>query len=397
MISKKRVFEIIQIGNKDDFISKSFDISIVISIFANLAVTLFETFDESKPYLNITSFIESFTIIVFVIEYLLRVWTANYLYPKVSYWKAKLYFIFSFYGVIDFLTIVPYFLPFIFPTGTVVLRMLRVVRIFRLFRINSQYDAFNVIINVLEEKRNQLASSIFLIGMLMVASSLCMYSLEHDAQPDKFNNAFSGIWWAVSTILTVGYGDITPITTVGKAIAIIISFLGVGIVAIPTGIISAGFVEQYSKQKTLTNVEEENDVHFITIHVNEKHNLLNVLVKDAKLPQGLILVLILREEDVVIPKGDTKILAGDTLVIGAERFINVKGINLKEISIKEEHPWVDKQIKNLDISRLTTIVMIRRKNKTIIPNGQTTIKNGDIISIYSKKRDKAIEELEAKA
>lgn len=397
MISKKRVFEIIQIGNKDDFISKSFDIVIVITIFANLAVTLFETFDESKPYLNITSFIESFTVIVFVIEYLLRVWTANYLYPKVSYWKAKLYFIFSFYGVIDFLTIVPYFLPFIFPTGTVVLRMLMVVRIFRLFRINSQYDAFNVIINVLEEKRNQLASSIFLIGMLMVASSLCMYSLEHDAQPDKFNNAFSGIWWAVSTILTVGYGDITPITTVGKAIAIIISFLGVGIVAIPTGIISAGFVEQYSKQKTLTNVEEENDVHFITIHVNEKHNLLNVLVKDAKLPQGLILVLILREEDVVIPKGDTKILAGDTLVIGAERFINVKGINLKEISIKEEHPWVDKQIKNLDISRLTTIVMIRRKNKTIIPNGQTTIKNGDIISIYSKKRDKAIEELEAKA
>ena len=99
MISKKRVFEIIQIGNKDDFVSKSFVIVIVIAIFANLAVTIFETFDESKPYLNITSFIESFTVIVFVIEYLLRVWTANYLYPKVSYWKAKLYFIFSFYGL----------------------------------------------------------------------------------------------------------------------------------------------------------------------------------------------------------------------------------------------------------------------------------------------------------
>ena len=107
----------------------------------------------------------------------------------------------------------------------------------------------HVITQVISGKRQQLISSVFIILVLMIASSLCMYSLEHEAQPDVFENAFSGIWWAASTLLTVGYGDIYPITTLGKVFGIFISFLGVGMVAIPTGIISAGFVDQYSSIK----------------------------------------------------------------------------------------------------------------------------------------------------
>ena len=95
----------------------------------------------------------------------------------------------------------------------------------------------------------------------MLASSLCMYSLEHEAQPDVFTNAFSGIWWAASTLLTVGYGDIYPITTLGKMFGIFITFLGVGMVAIPTGIISAGFVDQYSRIKRMSEYGRESDVH----------------------------------------------------------------------------------------------------------------------------------------
>ena len=118
----------------------------------------------------------------------------------------------SFYGIIDLVTFLPYFLPLFFPKGAVAFRIFRVMRIFRLFKINSRYDAFNVIVNVLNEKKNQIFSSICMILILMVASSLCMYSLEHEAQPDKFKNAFSGIWWSVSTLLTVGYGNIYPVT-----------------------------------------------------------------------------------------------------------------------------------------------------------------------------------------
>ena len=91
--------------------------------------------------------------------------------------------------------------------------MLRVARVFHLFRLNAKYDSFNVITTVLYEKRNQIISSVFIVLILMLASSLCMYSVEHDAQPEVFRNAFSGIWWSMSTLLTVGYGDIYPIAT----------------------------------------------------------------------------------------------------------------------------------------------------------------------------------------
>ncbi len=158
----------------------------------------------------------------------------------------------SFDGVVDILTIVPVF----FLSGFVIFRMLRVARIFHLFRLNARYDSFNVITTVLYEKRNQIISSVFIVVILMLASSLCMYSVEHDAQPEVFRNAFSGVWWSMSTLLTVGYGDIYPITTLGRLMAICIAYLGVGVVAIPTGIISAGFVEQYQRKSSISNIQD---------------------------------------------------------------------------------------------------------------------------------------------
>lgn len=240
---KKRIFDIIQIGRREDFISRAFDIFIVLVILANIAVLFMETFDSLKPYEAVFKGIETVTVAIFCVEYFLRIWTAEFLYPDKTRGKAVFKFVFSFDGMVDLFTI----LPFFFLSGFVVFRMLRVVRIFHLFRINAYYDSFHVITSVLYEKRNQIISSVFIIFVLMLSSSLCMYSAEHEAQPEVFNNAFSGIWWSISTILTVGYGDIYPVTVLGRGMAIIISLLGVGVVAIPTGIISAGFVEQYTQ------------------------------------------------------------------------------------------------------------------------------------------------------
>ena len=200
---KKRVFEIIQIGNGTDFPSLFFDIFIVIVILLNIAVTFVQTFDGAAAFASILDVLECVTIFIFLAEYILRVWTAEYLYPNKSRGKSILKFVVSFYGVVDLMTILPYFLPFVFPSGAVAFRMFRVVRILHLFRVNSRYDAFNVITAVLKEKRNQLLSSIFLILVMLLASSLCMYGLEHEAQPENFSNAFSGIWWSVSTLLSV--------------------------------------------------------------------------------------------------------------------------------------------------------------------------------------------------
>lgn len=389
---KKRVFEIIQLGKRTDLPSTLFDIFIVITIFINLFVTLFSTFKESVPFSNILNAIELVTCIIFLVEYILRIWTVEYLYPEKKRANAVLTFIFSFYGIIDFWTFFPHFLQLIFsasvfPTGIVAFRFFRIIRIFRLFKINAQYDAFNVIVNVLNEKKNQLFSSVCMILIFMVAASMVMYSLEHDAQPEAFENAFSGIWWSVSTLLTVGYGDIYPITTLGKMMAIIISFLGVGMVAIPTGIISAGFVEQYTKLNLLAHHSEEKELKFVTSIIPDEHPWNNKTLKEVVFPPQLLLIMIIRNDDVIVPNGNTVLENGDTLVIGAKHFAGEEDIHLKEIKIKSQHEWVGEQVRDLDISRQDLIVMIKRRNKTIIPNGATMIKNGDTVVIYSRNKD----------
>ncbi len=373
-----------QIGDKRDLISKFFDYFIVFAIFLNLGVVIYDTFDSSIAYKTILDTIELVTLIIFVIEYILRLWTADLLYPEESRGRAVAHFIFSFYGLVDLFTFLPYFVPFMFPSGIVAFRMLRVIRIFRLFKINQQYDAFNVIIDVLSEKKNQIFSSVCMIFVMMIAASLCMYSLEHEAQPDVFSNAFSGLWWSVSTILTVGYGDIYPVTTAGQIMAILLAFLGVGLVAIPTGIISAGFVEQYTKIKNLAEYQEETNVSFLTLNVDHRSSWCNQTLRSLNMPKGLLLVAIHRGQDILIPNGDTKILKGDKLILCAESVHQRDQIHLKEIRIKEKSEWIGKPIRDLDISRQSIIVMIRRKGHAIIPHGEDIIHFNDLVILYEK-------------
>ncbi|MCM1188126.1 MAG: ion transporter [bacterium] len=380
---KKRIFEIIQIGNRSDFPSLFFDIFIVVVIVLNLAVTFIQTFEWSKGLAGVLGWLELVTMLVFLAEYALRIWTAEYLYPKSGRWKAVLKFVLSFYGVVDLLTILPFFLPFFFPSGAVAFRMLRVVRILHLFRINAHYDAFNVITEVLKEKKNQLASSIFLILVMLLASSLCMYGLEHEAQPENFANAFSGIWWSVSTLLTVGYGDIYPITVGGRLMAIVIAFLGVGMVAIPTGIISAGFVEYYTRIKTGTYSRHE--ASFITLGIGAGHPFAGRRIRDAALPEGLYPAVLLRGEDVFMPYGELMLQEGDSLLLGTEGSPQID-CRLEEVSLYSGHPWIGSRIKELDISRRTFVVTVKRGERNIRPRGDTLLQEEDTVLLFEKKR-----------
>lgn len=174
---------------------------------------------------------------------------------------------------------------------------------------------------------------------------------KHEAQPEQFKNAFSGIWWSVSTLLTVGYGDIYPITTLGKLMAIIIAFLGVGLVAIPTGIISAGFVEQYSKLKTIAFHSEERDIKFVTSTIYDNHAWNGKMVKELVFPPQLLLVMVRRKNEVFVPNGDFVLKTEDILVIGAKNFKEEEDIHLREIIIKEKNPWIGMQVRELDISQ----------------------------------------------
>jgi len=313
---KERIFHIIQIGDKSDVPSRVFDIFIVLVIFINLFATFFETFEESIPYQGILDGVELVTIIIFTVEYILRLWTADLLYPDKKRLAASVAFIFSFYGLVDLITFFPFYLPMVIPSGVVAFRVFRVIRIFKLFKINTNYDAFNVIVDVINEKKNQILSSFCLILILMIASSLCMYSLEHEAQPENFKNAFSGIWWSVSTVLTVGYGDIYPVTVMGKVMAIVISFLGVGIVAIPTGIISAGFVEQYTKVKPGKDVLNGEIINNLTEKIICEDDVwAGKAIKDLDISKSQLIVLIQRNNRTIVPNGLTIIKKDDHIVM----------------------------------------------------------------------------------
>ena len=133
-------------------------------------------------------------------------------------------------------------------------------------------------------------------------------------QPEVFKNAFSGMWWSVSTLLTVGYGDIYPVTVLGKMFSIIITFLGVGMVAIPTGILSAGFVEQYSLIKKSTDYLMEKELKFIKLIITKDHNWNEKKVCELNLPRGLILAAVLRN-------GETLIKSGDIVFVFSKRYM----------------------------------------------------------------------------
>ena len=382
---QKRIFNIIEIGNHGDFLSRAYDLINVLAILLNLAASVMYTFEELRlAYSGFLLTVEGVTVAFFALDYVLRVWTARFLYPEEPPREAVWKFIFSFTGIVDLLSFLPYYLPVFFPAGAVAFRMIRVVRIFRLFRINAYYDSLSVITEVINSKRQQLISSVFIISVLMLASSLCMYSLEHEAQPDVFTNAFSGIWWSVSTLLTVGYGDIYPITTMGKVFSIFITFLGVGMVAIPTGIISAGFVDQYSRIKRISEYAQEGDVHFIKIHLTPTDSWVGTAIRDMGLPRGVIVAVIQRGKDVIVPRDDVVLRAKDTLVLGAESFGEDKHIDLKEIVLRKQNPWNGRLISELDISRQTIIVMIKRNGTMLIPTSDLMLLEGDHVILYSQ-------------
>ena len=387
MQRRRRVSEIIEAGTSDDWVSRGYDLFSTFMTLVNVVVTVLYTFDEMElnhgPELLL---LEAVTVAFFAIEYILRVWTAQFLYPEQNQWEAVKRYTTSFAGLIDLLSFLPYYLPIFFPTGAAVFRMFRVVRLFRLFQINAYYDSLNVIAEVIASKKQQLLSSVFTIFLLMLASSLCMYSLEHEAQPEVFTNAFSGMWWSVSTLLTVGYGDIYPITPAGQIMGIIISFLGVGMVAIPTGIISAAFVEQYSKVKRFTEYAQETDIRFIKFQLTSFDHWTGQEIRNLALPVGVIVALVQRGETILIPRGDLKLLEGDILVLGAESFDTGKHLDLKEITLREQHPWNGLRIRELDISRQTIIVMVERRGRMITPRGDLILKEGDQILMYSQTR-----------
>ena len=387
-LTRERIYSIIRIGNTEDVPSRAFDILIALSILVNLFIIFFETFDASAKYIHPLSVIELVTVIIFTVEYILRIITADYEYPREhSYAKAVLAFVLSLGGIIDLASFIPYWLSVLFtasivPQGAVAFRMLRVVRIFRLFRINRYYDAFNVISDVLREKKNQIISALFIMVMLVIGASLIMYDIEHAAQPDVFRNAFSGIWWAVSTLLTVGYGDIYPITDAGRIVGIILAFLGVGIVAIPTGIISAGFVQQYTRIKDIEGTSDEYPIGFITVVITAKHEWLHRNISGLPLPEGMNLLAVLRGSRVITASEGEDLREGDRVIVGS---LSDNGdVAIEEVTIGSKSEWCNAAVAEFEKHLNAECILIKRDNGQIIPAPDSVIICGDVLVLLGQ-------------
>ncbi len=244
---KQRIFEIIEKSRDGDKASKIFDDFIIVLICINVISIFIETFSISEQLSTVFRWIEVISVIIFTIEYLLRVWTASLLHPELSKLRATVKYIFSFMALIDLLAILPFYFPFFIKIDLRILRALRLVRLFRLFKMNRYTSALTTVFTVIKNKASELISSIFVVFILMLISSVFMYTIESPVQPEIFKNGFSGLWWAVATFTTVGYGDIYPITTAGRILSMIMAVLGIALVAVPTGIISSGFMELNEK------------------------------------------------------------------------------------------------------------------------------------------------------
>ena len=158
-------------------------------------------------------------------------------------------------------------------------------------------------------------------------------------------------------------------------------------VAVPTGIISAGFVERYTKIKELMTRGEENDVRFITSSVSHGHSWCGRRVSEIVLPPQLLLVVIMRGDEQIVPDGSTVIEEGDLLVLAGKHYADRSNMNLREVVVGAEHPWVGEEIRDLDISRRELIVSIERNGKMMIPNGKSEILKDDVVLVYRKGRN----------
>ena len=247
MSIRRRVFDIIQPDDGTSLLSRIFDWMITGLILASVIIVFAATFNLPKGVLRALLLIEGVASVVFTVEYALRILTADFLYPESGTIKARVKYVFSPMALVDLVAILPFWLPMLLPGTMLGLRALRLVRLLRIFKLNRYFDAIKSLGEVIVLKKRELLGSLFFVSILMLISSLLMYSAEHEAQPDVFRNAFSGLWWAVATLTTVGYGDIYPVTALGRLLGAFIAFSGLAAVAIPTGIISSGLMEALSR------------------------------------------------------------------------------------------------------------------------------------------------------
>ncbi|MAC92144.1 MAG: hypothetical protein CMC01_00295 [Flavobacteriaceae bacterium] len=223
-----------------------FDIFIYVLIIANIIAMVLESHKFIQvQFSKFFYYFELISILIFSFEYIYRI-VISY---KESKWGGVKNYVFSFFGFIDLISILPFYIKqFVLLDGRF-FRILRLFRLTRVFKLGRESKSLRLFIKALSAVKSELMFTLFLSILTILFSASAIYFLENKAQPEVFSSITASVWWATISLATVGYGDIVPITIWGKIFASIISLVGIGIVAIPTGIISASFVEEIINSK----------------------------------------------------------------------------------------------------------------------------------------------------
>lgn len=218
---------------------KYFDIILLLMIVASVVAVALETVDGFKDHVELFSTLEILFTAFFTIEYFLRIYSVR---------KPSKY-IFSFYGIIDLIAILPFYLSYFFVSGKelAIIRIMRLLRVFRIFKLGSFLTHGNVIVNSLKASRDKIVVFMYFILLSVIVFGSVMYMIEGSTN-EGFDSIPRAIYWAIVTLTTVGYGDISPITTMGQFVAACIMILGYAVIAVPTGIVSAEMVNQTRKK-----------------------------------------------------------------------------------------------------------------------------------------------------
>lgn len=252
---RQRVYEITELAASDDRASKAFDIFILFLIALNVIEHIISTVpDIYRQYDTYFHTFENVSLFIFAAEYAVRFWacSAKTDVSSKGVVKGRLWWMTRWGQIVDLIVILPLLLPF-FIADSRVLRVIRLFRFFRLFRLSRYSDSITVFKNIIASRKEALVMSFLGIITLIILGATIVYYAENTAQPDVFTSIPNSIWWAIVTASTVGYGDMSPITIWGRCFAGVFQILGIGLFAVPTGIIASAIIrdDEDSKEKPL--------------------------------------------------------------------------------------------------------------------------------------------------
>ncbi|MGA2330112.1 MAG: ion transporter [Bryobacteraceae bacterium] len=247
---RQKIYRLLNLDEEHRRSARIFEFFILTLIALNVFAVVAETVGTIEiKYKTLFWDFEVFSVAVFTLEYVSRLWTCveNPRYRKSV--RGRLRYSVSFFGLIDLLAILPFYAPMLIAFDLRFLRAVRLFRVFRLLKVARYSKAMNSLGDVLKAQRAELGVTVIAVLLFLLIASTIMFDVEHEAQPNTFPDIPSAMWWGVVTLTTVGYGDIYPITPLGKFLGAIIALLGIGLFALPAGIIASGLVEQVRDKK----------------------------------------------------------------------------------------------------------------------------------------------------